>query len=125
MSLYTDPTPGGLPTAIYPGTQFTLFNGSETPGAGLKSAAFNRAPGPLQGPSAQVFTVTFPSSATATILIQASNDDVDAHYQTISTIAFAGVTTPGYYADLGEFRYYRANLSAYSGGGMPTVLVQR
>jgi hypothetical protein len=46
-------------------------------------------------------------------------------YQTSGTMGFAGVTTPGYYADAGLFRFYRGNLSAYTGGAMPTMTVQR
>ena len=125
MPLYGITQAGGVLTAVGPGEKFVLFDGTETPGAAVKSVAYNRAPGPLGQPSPQSFTVTFASSATATVLVQASNDDVEAHYQTIATLAFAGVTTPGYYADYGEFRFYRANLSAYTGGGMPTVTVQR
>ena len=124
MSVYGITQAGGVLTAVYPGEKFTLFDGTESPASGTKSVAFNRAPGNGQT-NGQVFTVTFASSATATVLVQASNDDVEAHYQTVATLAFAGVTTPGYYADSGEFKFYRANLSAYTGGGMPTVIVQR
>ena len=120
MALYGVAQAGGVLTAVFPGDSFVLFNGTETPAAGLKSVAFNRAKGPL-GPSAQVFTVTFPASPTATVQIQASNDDVDAHYQILASVT----TQTGYYADYGEFAYYRAVLSAYSSGGMPTVTVQR
>ena len=121
MPLYGVAQAGGVLSAIYPGNSFVLFNGTETPSAGLKSVAFSRALG--NGAQAQqVFTVTFPASPTATVVIQGSNDDVEAHYQTLS----GNITTQtGYYADLGEFAFYRANLSAYASGGMPTVIVQR
>ena len=120
MPLYGVAQAGGVPTAVYPGDRFVLFNGTETPSAGLKSVAFNRAPGNGET-NGQVFTVTFSASPTATVQIQASNDDVDAHYQILSSIT----TQTGYYADYGEFAYYRAVLSAYTSGGMPTVTVQR
>jgi hypothetical protein len=119
------PLYGAAVTTLYPNQQLALFDGTESPASGVKSAAFRCHHGSAQVPGGQVFTVTFASSATATVLIQASNDDVEAHYATVGTIPFAGVTTPGYYADLGNFKFYRANLSAYTGGGMPTVLVQR
>jgi hypothetical protein len=125
MPIYGALQGGGVLTALAPGESYALFDGSEAPAAGLKSIAYNRAPGALQVPSPQVFTVTFAALATATVLIQGSNDDVEAHYQTVGTLAFAGVVTPGYYADAGEFAYYRAVLSAYAGGGMPTVIVKR
>ena len=121
MPLYGVAQAGGVLTAVYPGEHFVLFNGTETPAAGVKSVAFNRAKGPL-GPLPQVFTATFAAAPTATVVIQGSNDDVDAHYQTLS----GNITTQtGYYADLGEFAFYRAVLSAYASGGMPAVTVQR
>ena len=120
MPLYGVAQAGGVLTAVYPGEKFTLFDGTESPAAGVKSVAFNRAPG--NGiTNGQVFTVGFPFAPTATVQIQASNDDVEAHYQTLATVT----TQKGYYADYGEFRFYRAVLSAYSSGSMPTVIVQR
>ena len=110
---------------VFQGDSFALFDGTETPSAGLKSIAFERKQYGNLNPSPMTFSVTFPASATATILIQGSNDNVEAHFQTVSTIPFAGVTTPANYGDLGQFRYYRVNLSAYTGGNMPTVIVQR
>jgi hypothetical protein len=125
MPLYRQVEAGAQLTPIYPGQQFTLFNGTETPGTGVKSCAFMRAQAPDSlTPTPRLFVVTFPSSATATVLVEASNDDVEAHYQTVGTMGFAGVTTPGYYADAGMFRFYRGNLSAYTSGGMPTMTVQ-
>ena len=119
------PLYGTAVTTLYPNQQLALFDGTETPALGVKSAAFRCHHGSAQVPCGQTFTVTFPQSATATVMIQASNDDLEAHYQTLQSLGFAGVTTPAYYADYGEFKFYRANLSAYTGGGMPTVIVQR
>ena len=110
---------------VFQGDSFALFDGTETPSAGLKSIAFERKQYGNLVPTSQVFTVTFPASATATILVQASNDNIEAHFQTVASLAFAGVTTPAYYADDGGFRFYRVDLSAYTGGTMPTVMVQR
>ncbi len=119
MPLYGSQT--GMPTPVYPGQQFTLFGGTEAPAAGVKSVAFERAANWSGNPSPMAFTVTFPGAPTATVQIQASNDDVEAHYQTLQAIN----TITGWYSDEGQFRFYRAVLSAYSAGLMPTVIVQR
>jgi hypothetical protein len=109
------------PVYLYPGQQFVLFDGTETPSAGVKSLAFERAANWSGLPSPMAFTITFPTTPSATVLIEASNDDVEAHYQTLGS----STAILGNYADYGEFRYYRANLSAYASGSMPTVIVQR
>jgi len=116
------PVYGSLgPTAIVPGDNYVLFNGTETPASGTKSIAIARAEG-AHDTGVMTFTVQFASSPTATVSIEASNVDADASYQTI----YAGAgTQQDYYADLGGFAFYRANLSAYTSGGMPTVIVQR
>lgn len=124
MPLYNTPQSGGVLSAVAPGDKYIMFDGTETPAAGLASVAFNRACGPLTAPALAVFTVTFPNAApTATVQIQGSNDDVDGHYQTLFT------TTSGqqnsFYNDYGEFAFYRAVLNAYTNGGMPIVRVQR
>jgi hypothetical protein len=120
MPVYGVAQAGGVLTAVYPGESFKLFDGTETAALNLKSIAFNRAPGNMMS-AQQVFTATFPSAPTATVSIQGSNDDVDAHYQTLGQIT----TQTGNYADYGEFKFYRAQLTVYSAGGMPTVIVQR
>lgn len=109
------------PIYLYPGQQLVMFDSTETPSAGVKSVAFERAPNYDGHPSPMVFTVVFPNAPTATLQIQASNDDVDGNYQVVQAIA----TQQGYYSDQGQFRYYRADLSAYSAGLMPKVIVQR
>ena len=119
MPLYGSQT--GMPTPVYPGQQFTLFGGTEAPAAGLKSVAFERTANWSGTPSPMVFTSNFASAPTATVQIQGSNDDTEANYQTIQAIS----TQHGYYSDLGNFRFYRAVLSAYGAGGQPVVTVQR
>lgn len=109
------------PIYLYPGQQLVLFDGTESPASGVKSIAFERAPTHDSLPSPMVFTVVFPSAPTATLQIQASNDDVDANYQVVQPIS----TQQGYYSDQGQFRYYRLDLSAYTSGGMPKVICQR
>jgi hypothetical protein len=125
MPLYSSQT--GMPTPVYPGQQFTLFSGTETPGASVTSTAFERAANWSGNPSPQVFAINFATAPTAVVQIQASNDNVDAHYMTISTVTFPlnPVVNNSWVADYGEFRYYRAVLSTYSAGGMPVVTIQR
>jgi hypothetical protein len=124
MPLYVTPSAGNTARGVFPLQSFTLFDGTETPSAGVKSVAFQALPSSAPKISAgQVFVVTFPSSPTATVQIQASNDDVDGHYQTLTTTVTA--TQNSYYADYGEFKFYRAVINAYASGGMPIVTVQR
>ena len=111
----------GMPTPVYPGQQFVLFDGTETPALGVKSVAFERVPNWDGHPSAMTFTAVFPNAPTATVQIQASNDDIDANYQVMQSIT----TKQGFYPDYGELRFYRAVLSAYSAGLMPKIIVQR
>ncbi len=126
MPLFTTPQAGNVRTAVYPGDKYTLFDGTESPSAGLKSVAFNRAPGNGQS-NGMVFAINFASAPTATVQIQASNDDTDANYITISTVTFplTPAVNGSWFADYSEFKFYRAVLSAYSAGGMPVVTVQR
>ena len=121
MKSYGSPQSGGALTAIAPGQAITMFDGTETPVSGFTSLAFNRTPGPPSGPAQMVFTVDFGAAPTATVLIQASNRDVEADYQTLATIT----TQHGSYADYGDYAFYRAQLSAYTSGGMPIVICQR
>ena len=124
MPLYLDPATYGRPMAVYPGQQFTLFNLPDAVAGGLKSQAFECMPGLTGNPSPQVFSLNAASATTATYVIQASNDDVEAHYQTVGTIPMVAATN-GYYADLGEFRFYRGYISAYSSGPLGVLTVQR
>lgn len=110
-------------TAVFPGDNLKLFDGTENPAnAPMASITLNRAPGMLTAPAGIVFTIDFPqASPNATVLIQASNQDVDGTYQTLKTTT----SQHDYYADVGNFAYYRAKLSAYVSGGMPVVIAQR
>ena len=80
------------------------------------------APGPTQVPAPLVFTMQFGATPDATVLIQASNVDAEAQYQTLYT---STAKQADYYADAGAFAYYRVKLSAYTSGGMPVVIAQR
>ena len=119
MPLYNSPLPGSNITHIVPGQSMALFDGTDHPVAGLRSIAIHRGHDPLGQPAPQVFTVAFPSTPTATVIIQGWNADIAADYVTLATIT----TQTGYYADYGEFAFYTAILSAYTSGGMPVVTV--
>jgi len=113
MANYGTPQPGGTLTDLCPGDSMYLFN-NESPSAGQASIAFGRGPAPgVMGPSGIVFTM----KGTAGIIIQGSNTDVDADYQTLATSS----ADPDFYADLGNFAYYRAKSSS----GAVTVIAQR
>lgn len=111
------------PTATQPGDTLMMFDGSETPGTNVKSIALSRATGPGNKPAGIVFTINYPSAPTATCVVQASNEDVDAEYQTVNT--FQAGNQLDWYADIGNFAFYRAVLTAYTSGGMPKVVAQR
>ncbi len=110
------------PTACIPGDTLVMFDGTETPGADVKSIALSRATGPTLVPAGIVFTVDFGSAPTAVVLIEAANEDTEAKYQVLDTITD---TQHAYYDDQGNFAFYRAVLSTYSAGGMPQVVAQR
>lgn len=113
-------------TVLNPGDAMYLFN-AETPTAPQASVAFCRGVGPMEIPAGLVFTIKISgANPTDTVLIQGSNTDLDADYQTVFTSTNKQFD---YYADIGEFSFYRAKLnSGTSGGGgfgTLTVLVQR
>ena len=122
MKLYGAAQAGGGLQSVSPGERIVLFDGTETPAAGVTTVAFCRATGPTQVPSPIVFTTHFPAAPTATVLIQASNVDVESQYQTVYT---STNKQDDYYADYGAFTFYRARLSAYTSGGMPVAIAQR
>jgi len=108
---------------VCPGRQFTCFDGTETPGAAVKSAAFMRGRGPLDLDGPTTFTIDFASAPTAVVLIQASNTNTDANFQTIWT---STSTQHDNYTDANTtWRFYRVVLSTYSAGGMPVVIARR
>lgn len=113
---------GGVVTSLQPGESMLLWN-AESPSAPVASIPFNRAPGP--GPDADAgttFTISFASAPTATIDIQAANQDVDAQYITIFTSTNKQVDS---FTDGQRFAFYRAKLTSQSAGGALTVLAQR
>jgi len=122
MKLYGAAQAGGSLQSVSPGERIVLFDGTETPAVGVTSLAFARAPGPIQSPAPMVFTNHFPAAPTATVLVQASNVNVDAQFQTVYT---STNKQDDYYADYGAFAFYRMQLSAYTSGGMPVSIAQR
>ena len=110
-------------TTLGVGESLKLFDGTETPGAGVKSVAFSRGAGSGPVPGGGItFTIDFPSSSTDSLVIQAANQDVDADYQTIFT---STNNRHDNFTDTVFYEFYRAELVTYSGGGMPVVIAQR
>ena len=122
MKLYGAAQSGGGLQSVSPGERIVLFDGTETPVANITSLAFARAPGPTQVPAGIMFTTHFGAAPTAAVLVQASNVDADAQYQTVFT---STNRQNDLYQDAGTFAFYRVQLSAYVSGGMPTVIAQR
>ena len=108
-------------SVINPGESIYLFN-AESPAAPQASVAFCRGVGPMETPAGLVFTIKFATAPTDSLVIQGSNTDLDGDYQTLFTSTNKQYD---YYADIGEFLFYRAKLVSQSGGGAVTVLVQR
>lgn len=106
---------GVAASVLVPSDNITLFN-AESPTSPQASIAFLRARGKDGLPAG--FTVTS-SAASGTVQFQGSNQDIASTYQTLITFANSAAS---FYADLGEFQFYRANLSA--GTGPVTVIVQ-
>lgn len=114
---------GGVLTCVNPGDTYTLLNGTETYGSlPQASVAFSRGVGEGLQPSGIVFTISYPTTPTAVIEIQGSNQDIAATYQTLYT---SNNLQNDYYADAGLFAFYRAVLVSQSAGGSPTVIAQR
>lgn len=69
------------------------------------------------------FTIDFAAAATgSTVVIQASNQDVDADYQTVFT---STAKQHDAYTDIGRSKFYRALCSTYAAGGNLTVIASR
>jgi hypothetical protein len=106
---------------INPGDSIVLFN-AESPAAPQPSVAFARGVGPMNIPAGIVFTISFAAAPTDSLVIQGSNQDIDSQYQTLYT---STNKQTDFYADLGEFLFYRAKLVSQSAGGAVTVIAQR
>lgn len=110
-------------TCIIPGDSFTLFDGTETPSAGLKSVAVNRGISPSYTDTGlTVYVAGAPSGCT--VAVEGSNIDKDGDYFSISTIS-PDANGNGAYTDTGRAAFYRVVLATYTGGAMPVVTIQR
>ena len=99
------------------GDTYILFDGTETPEAGLKSVAFARA---TQGSGDNGITFqTVGMPAGSTVIIESSNEDVDASYVAVETLA-PDASGNANYTDLGRSPFWRAVLG--SGGMSPSVM---
>ena len=115
---FNGPPNEGLNLAVLiPGDVYFLFN-AETPTAPQASVAFARGLGPNGQKGPILFTISFASSPTAVVEIQAADTDLDANYQTVFTSTSTQLDN---YSDLGLFSFYRAKLVSQSGGGAITV----
>lgn len=121
MPAYKPTQLGGL-TSLVPGDSLNIFDGTETPAAALTSLQFSRGQSPSASDQGTTFQIIFPSAPSAVVLIQASNVDVDADYQTVWTSTNLQNDN---YTDTTRWAFYRAKLSTYSSGGMPVVVVKR
>jgi hypothetical protein len=116
-------SPGLNIAVLYPGDPYTLFDGTEVVASNLKSVAFQRGPSPAAGDSGMSFYAVGMASDMV-IDIQAAARDVEADYGTVWQIT-ADSAGKGQYTDIGRGLVYRAVISTYSTGTMPTLRVQR
>ncbi len=129
--LYGTPQPGFNPspnqglnlTEIIPGDYLTLLSPADPPGVNRTSVAVVRGPAPGFTDNGITFYVTGAPSGT-TVDIQGSNIDIDGDYYTLATIS-PNASGNGAYTDAGRAAFYRAKISAYTTGAMPTVTTQR
>lgn len=121
MPNYGIPQAGGTLTALQPGDALALFN-AESPAAPQASIAFERAMGPGGVDGGTTFSVVFAAAPTDSLVIQGSNADVEAQYQTLFTSTNKQFDL---YTDTGRWAFYRAKLVTQSAGGAVTVVAQR
>ncbi len=113
---------GGVLTELQPGDSYALWN-AETPAAGTPSVAFATGYNPGGGGSKPItFQILFAAAPTDSLVIQASNQDIDATYETVYTSTNLQYDA---YADLGGYAFYRAKLVSQSAGGAVSVIVKR
>lgn len=120
---YGPPNQGKNVTAVGPGDSITLFDGTESPAQGLSSIAFARGDSGSQDDAGlSVFATGMASDLT--IDIQGSNVNVDGSFTTLEQL-FPDANGNAAATDIGRAAFYRAQISAYSSGTMPTCTVQR
>ena len=116
-------SPGLNVAVLYPGDPYTLFDGTETVASNLKSVAIQRGPSPAAGDNGISFYAKGMASDMI-IDIQGAPRDVEAEYTTLWQIT-ADASGLGAYTDIGRALCYRAVISTYTSGTMPTLKVQR
>jgi hypothetical protein len=110
----------GVATQLFPGDLYYLFNG-ESPTAPQASIAIATAFAP-NGDAGFLFQIFFAAAPTSALVIQASNIDQDALYQTVYTSTNKQQDA---YIDTDRWQFYRAKLISQSAGGVVTVVVKR
>lgn len=120
------PNQGKNLTSVISGESFTLFDGTETAAAGLKSVAFTRGPAPgiVADNGITFYCHGDATSAGQVVEIQGSNVDTDTAYVTLSSITLDSAGN-GDYTDIGRASFFRAVLSTFASGTMPKVTAQR
>ena len=108
------------------GSSIKMFDGTETPAAGLKSIAFARG---HQGSSDKGVTFNISGMpAGMTIDVQIASINVDADYSSVATLSpSAGSPDSGnsFYTDEGRSAFYRLYVLSYTSGTMPIAKAQR
>lgn len=122
MPVYGTPQSGGL-TSVSPGSQFVMWDGTETPALNVKSIAFSRASIAGLADNGSSFDAQGMPASSA-ISIQGSNTDSELTYITLN-ILNPDSNSNAYYTDIGRFMFYRAQLTTYTSGTMPILIVQR
>lgn len=122
MPQYSTLQAGGVRTSLSPGDSLALFN-NEAVVNGEASIPFNRANGPSGDDAGTTFSIDWQNAPTgSTVVIQASNTDVDANYVTVYT---STAQQHDLYTDIGRSKFYRAKVTTYASGGNLTVTAQR
>lgn len=122
MPAYGTPQAGGVLTSLIPGDPLHYLFNAETLTAPIASIAFSRGTGTADGTPEMTFQISFVSAPTAVVVIQGSNQDIDALYATLWT---STNTQDDNYTDTARWAFYRARLVSQSGGGALTVTVKR
>ena len=117
----SNPTAGLNLSVVQPGDSYVLFNG-EVITPPQASVAFVRGNSISESDQGMTFQMSFATAPTAVLVIQGSNVDLDAAYETLWT---STNTQYDNYTDTTRWTYYRAKLVSQSAGGAVTVRVQR
>lgn len=116
------------PRCLDVGQSMQLFDGTETPAVGLKSAAFARGTQGSTDAGSTFWAQGMPAGMV--IDVQEANTNADADY----TSNGGGQLTPSMgspdsgnsvFTDVGRSAFYRLYVSAYTSGAMPAAGAQR